>query len=277
MLDIKFIKENPEAVKSVIKKRFRPDSIKFVDEAILIYDKWRDLKQEGDILRQKRNYLSEEINRLKKEGRDFREKIAEIKEIPVQIKKLEQKDAELQSKLRELLKKIPNLLDKSVPIAETEKGNKTVRTFGKRPKYKFKLRSHVDLIQELDLADIERAAKVSGARFYYLKNELVELDSAVLKFALDTLKKNKYTLIRTPDLLKKEMMEGAAELGDFEETLYKIDGDDLFLVGTAEHTLASLHSGEILDNLPLKYAGISECFRREAGAHGKDTKGIFRV
>lgn len=277
MLDIKFIKENQEIVKESIKKRFKNERLKYVDEVISIYSEWKDLKQEGDLLRQKRNYLSEEINRLKKQGKDIKEKIKEIKEIPELIKKIEDKNSELQSKLKEALRNIPNVLDKKVPVSKDESGNKTIRKFGKTAKPKFKLKSHLDLVQDLDLADLERAAKVSGARFYYLKNELVELDNAVLKFALDTLKKKKYTLIRTPNLLRRDMMEGAAELGDFAETLYKIENDDLFLIGTAEQTLASLHADEILDNLPLKYAGISECFRREAGSHGKDTKGIFRV
>ncbi|MEK6812705.1 MAG: serine--tRNA ligase [Nanoarchaeota archaeon] len=277
MLDIRYIREHKAEVLDMLKKRFKQERMKFVEEAIKIYDAWRELKQEADLLRQKRNQLSEEVNKLKKQGKDIQSTVKELKQIPEKIKQLEEKDAQLQQQLQEILKKIPNMLDKEVPIAETEEGNKVLRTFGKKTKQKFVLKSHVDLLKELDLADIERAAKVSGARFYYLKNELVELDFAIIKFALDTLKKKGYILIRTPDLLRKSKMEGAAELADFEETLYKIADEDVFLIGTAEQTLAALHSDEVVTQLPLKYAGISECFRREAGAHGKDTKGIFRV
>ncbi len=278
MLDIKFIREHKEGVLASLRKRFKPNHEQYVNEAIKLYDGWRDVKQESDILRQKRNRLSEEVNKLKKQGKDVQNVLKELKQIPADIKNLEVRDAELQQKLHELLKKIPNLVDKDVPIHRDEAGNKTLRTFGKKVKPKFKLKSHVDLLKDLDIADIERAAKVSGARFYYLKNELVELDLAIIKFALDILKKKGYTLIRTPDLLRRKYMEGAAELSDFEDTLYKVTADEeLFLIGTAEQTLAALHSNEILSRLPLKYAGFSECFRREAGAHGKDTKGIFRV
>lgn len=278
MLDIKFIREHTEEVLASLRKRLRPQLEQHVHEAIKIYDQWRALKQEGDSLRQKRNALSQEVNTLKKEGKDIQSLLKQIRQIPEDIKRLEERDAQLQQQLHAILRKIPNLVDKDVPVHRDEAGNRTLRTFGKKPKLKFALKSHVDLLKELDIADVERAAKVSGARFYYLKNELVELDLAIIKFALDTLKKKGYALIRTPDLLRKSMMEGAAELADFEDTLYKISADEeLFLIGTAEQTLAALHSNEILASLPLKYAGISECFRREAGAHGKDTKGIFRV
>ncbi|MDO8555642.1 MAG: serine--tRNA ligase [Nanoarchaeota archaeon] len=277
MLDIKFVKEHPDVVKQSLKHRFKTDRVKLVDQAIKIYDEWRDIKQESDVLRQKRNTLSEEVNRLKKQGKDAAETLKALKEIPEDIKKLEVRDTELQAELKVVLKKIPNLLDEDTPLAETEDGNVTVRLVGKPPKFDFPLESHVDVLQRLDLADLDRAAKVAGARFYYLKNELVELDFAIIRFALDVLKRHGYTLVRTPDLLQRSMMEGAAELADFEDTLYGIKDDDLFLIGTAEQSLASLHAGETLQKVPLKYAGISECFRREAGAHGKDTKGIFRV
>ncbi len=277
MLDIKFIKEHTAEIKQMVKDRFKADRAKIVDKALVLYDEWRDIKQESDRLRQKRNMLSEEVNRLKKQGKDIAAVVKDLKNISEDIKKFEVRDAELQVELKVLLKQIPNVLDVDVPVAATEDGNKVLRVVGKRPVFTFPLKSHVDVLESLDLADLDRAAKVSGARFYYLKNELVELDFAIIRFALDMLKGHGYTLIRTPDLLQRSMMEGAAELADFEDTLYAIKDDSLFLIGTAEQTLASLHAGETLQKLPLKYAGISECFRREAGAHGKDTKGIFRV
>ncbi len=279
MLDIKFIRENANLVKDSIKKRFLKDKINFVDEALDLYSEWTKLKQESDALRANRNRVSEEINKLQKTKQDISAKVKEIKQIPVKIKELEEKQNQSYTRLQEILKQIPNLLHKSVPIGENDAKNKVVRTFGRKTKLKFKPKSHTELIQDLDLADIERAAKVSGARFYYLKNELVELDLAVTKFALDFLKKKKFTLIRTPDMAREEAVRGAAELGDFKETLYGIKDEDLYLIATAEHTLASLHMNELLnkEDLPLKYAGISSCYRKEAGAHGLDQKGIFRV
>ncbi len=279
MLDIKFIKENEKLVKDSIKKRFLKDRLNLVDEAIESYNEWVKLKQELDALRSQRNKVSEEINRLQKAKKDISEKVKEIKQIPIKIKELEDKEAPIYSKYQNALKQIPNLLHESVPIGEDESKNKVIRTFGTKTKFKFPAKSHTDLLKDLDLADLERAAKVSGARFYYLKNELVELDLAVTKFALDLLKKKKFTLFRTPDLAREEAVRGAAELGDFQETLYGIKDEDLYLIATAEHTLASFHMNEMLnkEDLPLKYAGISACYRREAGAHGQDQKGIFRV
>ncbi len=279
MLDVKFIRENANLVKESIKKRFLKDKINFVDEALDLYSEWTKAKQESDALRSQRNRVSEEINKLQKQSKDISAKVKEIKQIPIKIKEIEEKQNQAYTRLQEILKQIPNLLHSSVPIGQDESKNKVIRTFGAKTKFKFEPKSHIDLLKDLDLADLDRAAKVSGARFYYLKNELVELDLAVTKFALDLLKKKKFTLIRTPDMAREEAVRGAAELGDFKETLYGIKDEDLYLIATAEHTLASLHMNEMLSKecLPIKYAGISACYRREAGAHGQDQKGIFRV
>ncbi len=277
MIDLKYLEANQLAIKENLQKRFKTDMVWVVDELVQDYTQWKLLKKEADDLRHIRNNLSKEINEAKKKGKDAKALLQQSKALPEAIENTEEKSQLLREKINEALKKLPNFLHSSVPIAQEEEDNEVVRVSGKPTKLPFEAKSHVDLLQTLDLADIDRAGKVAGARFYYLKNELVELDEAVITFALNFLKKKKYTLIRTPDILRKEVIAGAAELADFEETLYKIEGDDLFLIATAEHALASLHSGEVLDHLPLKYAGISSCYRREAGAHGKDTKGIFRV
>ncbi|MDP4012739.1 MAG: serine--tRNA ligase [Candidatus Nanoarchaeia archaeon] len=278
MLDIRFVKENSDVVKESIKKRFKQAKLSLVDDSIGLYDQWLKLKKESDDLRAQRNKVSEEINKLQKSGKDIKEKVKEIKQIPEKIKQIEEKQNELHTNLNKTLKQIPNLLHSSVPIGEDESKNKILRTFGTKTKFSFLPKSHTDIIENLELVELERAAKVSGARFYYIKDELVELEWALIKFAMDYLKKKGFTLIRTPNMARSEAIEGAAELGDFNETLYGIKDEDLFLVATAEHTLASLHMNEMLTcELPYKYAGISECFRKEAGAHGKDQKGIFRV
>ncbi|HKC79475.1 MAG TPA: serine--tRNA ligase, partial [Nitrosopumilaceae archaeon] len=157
--------------------------------------------------------------------------------------------------------------------------NKEVKKWGKIPQFDFKVKDHIDISQSLDLVDLERAAKVAGARFYYLKNDLVKLNQALIQYALDFLSEKNYTPIQTPYLINRTSMEGAIIAHDFEDVIYKIEGDDLYLIGTSEHAVASMHSNEILEGkiLPLRYAGVSPCFRKEAGAHGRDQKGIFRV
>jgi seryl-tRNA synthetase len=151
--------------------------------------------------------------------------------------------------------------------------------YGKKPSFDFSPKSHVDLIAELDLVDTERAGVVSGARFYYLKRELVLLDLALIQFAINNLLKKGFVLLETPYMIRRKPYEGVVDLADFEEMIYKIDKEDLYLIATSEHPIASFHMNELLDknDLPLKYAGLSACFRKEAGSHGKDTKGIFRV
>lgn len=240
---------------------------------------WRNAKLGADNLRSERNKISEDINQAKKKGKDISLLIKRAKEMPEKLAKTEEQEKEIYEKLKGELLKIPNLLDDSVPVGKDDSENVTVKTWGKKIKYSFEPKSHVDLIRELDLADTERAAKVAGSRFYYLKNELVILNNAIMRFALDYLKKKDFTLVHPPYMMNKAAYGGAVSLDQFEETLYKIENEDLYLIATAEHPLDEMHSGELLNksSLPLVYAGISPCFRKEAGSHGKDTKGIFRV
>ncbi len=279
MLDIKFVKSNSEVVKLNLKNRNQIDKIKWVDEIIRDYDLSLKIKKDLDDLRHKRNTISEEINFLKKENKDISKKVQEIKELPNKIKQLEENYWQLQHNVKEKLMNIPNILDKSVPIGKDEKDNKVLKSAGKIPKFKFKLKDHTDLCLDLDILDLDKAAKVAGARFYYLKNELVKLNLALINFAIDFLKKKKFNLIQPPYMLRKDIISGAITFASFEDTIYKIENEDLYLIGTAEHALNALYFNETLDEsqLPLQFAGISPCFRKEAGAHGKDTKGIFRV
>jgi len=170
-------------------------------------------------------------------------------------------------------------LHKSVPIGETEESNAIIREYGDIPKFDFKPSSHVKIIQDIDGADTKKASEVVGSRFYYLKGDIVLLNLALLRYALDKLISKGYEPLWTPFFVKHEIMKAAAEITDFEESLYKIQDEDLYMIATSEQTLAAYHYNEIIapELLPLKYAGISSCFRREAGSHGKDTLGIFRV
>ena len=174
---------------------------------------------------------------------------------------------------------IPNILHESVPYGVGEEDNVVVKEWGGKPDFDFDIHSHVDLLETLDIGDIPRAARIAGSRFYYLKNELVLLDIAMQQMALEMLVKRGYTPIYPPFMMRREPYEGVTDLANFENVMYKIEGEDLYLIATSEHPMAGMYMGEVLEptDLPLKLAGVSACFRKEAGSHGKDTKGIFRV
>jgi seryl-tRNA synthetase len=202
-----------------------------------------------------------------------------MQEIPERIKRLETRAEGLKADSDKIMLGLPNILHESVPDGNGEGGNKVVRTVGKPKALKFKARDHIEIGEMCDLFDIERAAKVSGARFYYLKNEAVQLEFAIIQYVLNHLAKKGFQLFVTPALIREEVMEGAGFLPAGRDDIYKIEGEKLYLVGTSEQALAGLHMDEILEKskLPLRYCGFSSCFRTEAGAHGRDTKGIFRV
>ena len=279
MLDIKFVRKNPNVVKENIAKRGDMVKVKWVDE-LLDHDKnWRAQVAEANRLRERLNTLTEEISGLKKKGEDASDKIAHAKNIPSKIKEAEEGAERHKEKVNYLLLRLPNLMHESVPIGKDENDNVEVRTWGEIPKLGFKPKDHIELGLNLGLIDLERAAKVSGARFYYLKDELVQLNYAVIKFALDFIVKKNFALFQPPYMLKRKPLEGAIALSDFEDTIYKIEGEDLYLLATSEHALLALQIDETLEakDLPIRYSGVSPCFRKEAGTHGRDTKGIFRV
>ena len=174
---------------------------------------------------------------------------------------------------------LPNLLDESVPLGKDSNDNVQVKTWGTIPKFNFPIKNHIDLALDLDQIDMERAGKISGARFFYLKNQVAQLDMALMSFAIEELTKKGYTPIIPPYLMKREAYEGVTALGDFADVLYKVENEDLYLIATSEHPMAAMYMNEVLkeQDMPLKLAGISTCFRKEAGAHGKDTRGIFRT
>ncbi|MEK6844464.1 MAG: serine--tRNA ligase, partial [Nanoarchaeota archaeon] len=276
MIDIKLIRENPQLLKDSQKKRGLQTAD--VEKIAELDDKWRELKKEVDNLRSKRNSLSEEINQAKKQGKKIDKLLKEAKEIPeiLQEKEILLKDKE--SKRDLLLKELPNIIDKSVPAGDAEH-NKIIEEFGKPKKESFKIKDHADLLDSLGLLDTKKASEVSGSRFYYLKKDLVKLNYAIINFALDFLDKNGFSLIQPPFMLRKEALSGAIPLAAFEEMIYKIEGEDLYLIGTAEHAINAYYMNEVIpiNKLPSRFAGISTCFRKEAGSHGKDTKGIFRI
>jgi seryl-tRNA synthetase len=174
---------------------------------------------------------------------------------------------------------LPNYVHDSVPVGKDPTNNVIIRTLGTIKKFDYTIRNHIDIGENLNLIDTEKAAKISGSRFYFLKNDLVKLNHAIISFALDFISEKGYTLLQPPYMITKNAMEGAVILEDFKDVIYKIQDEDLFLIGTSEHAMAAMHMDQILEGsqLPIRYAGFSPCFRKEAGAHGKDMKGIFRV
>jgi len=202
-----------------------------------------------------------------------------MKKVSQELENLETRQNKVELDYSKLALTIPNFIHESVPIGQDETTNKEIRKWGQVSQPDFKIKDHVDFLTSLDLVDLERAAKVAGARFYFLKNELVRLNHALIQYALDFLSEKNYTLVQPPYMINRNSMEGAIIAEDFENVIYKVEDEDLYLIGTSEHAVAAMHSDEILDGtkLPIRYAGVSPCFRKEAGAHGKDQKGIFRV
>ncbi|MCD7781190.1 MAG: serine--tRNA ligase [Methanosphaera sp.] len=276
MLDIKIFREEPDTVYESEKKRFR-DTIN-VDKVIEYDNLWREgLKQLND-LRSKKNKLSKSFKQAKKDG-NIQEVVTKSKEVAAQIKELEPKIEEYEKTRDEYRYKVGNIIDEEVPVSDTEDDNKIIKTYGDLPEFTFEPLNHVDLIESVDGADTQTASEVSGSRFYYLKEDILFLNLALIQFALNELTQKGYTPLQTPFFVKSEVAEETSELAEFEETLYKVENEDLYLIATAEQTLAALHRNEIIDdeNLPKRYCALSTCFRKEAGSHGKDTLGIFRV
>ncbi len=275
MIDIKIIREKPRLVEENLRKRLKDETI--VKEFLKVDNNWRVIKKETDELKARRNFISKEINKAKKSNSpNMAALLKEAKEIPGEIGKKDSMLNSLEEMKLSIWKKLPNLIDKSVPVGDASK-NKVLKKYGRASK-KIK-EGHAEIMENMELIDTKKAAEVAGSRFYYLKNDLVRLNYAIISFALDFLQKKNFELVQPPYMLKKEVLEGAITFDVFEDSIYKIEGEDLYLIGTAEHALNALHSNETINSkeLPLRYAGISPCFRKEAGAHGKDTKGIFRT
>ena len=276
MLDPKIIRDKPELIKEMLKDR----AIDFDLEKMLELNKVRkEMMQQSDELKQKRNQMSTKIATEKKAGNDASELLQQMSQISTELDDMENQRKTIEVDYQKLSFSIPNMIHDSVPRGVDGTFNKQVRTWGDIPKFDFEVKDHIDLGLGLDIMDLERASKTAGARFYYLKGGLVKLGQALTAFALDFISKKNYDLIQPPYMINRQSMEGAVIADDFEEVIYKVQDEDLFLIGTSEHAIASMHYDEILEGskIPLRYASISPCFRKEAGAHGKDQKGIFRV
>ncbi len=279
MLDIKFIRESPDILKKDLQKRNDKEKLEWADDLLDKDSEYRRLLQDNQKIRQGRNNITDEINKLRKQGLDFREKVQEAKDLPDKIKQSDEKLTELRNKIDYYLMRLPNILHDSVPEGKDSNGNAVLRTWGEKPKLDFELKPHGELLQELGMANFEKAAEVAGHGFYYLMGDAARLELALVHFAVEFLAEEGFTLVQPPLMLRRGPYEGVTDLKDFETMMYKIDGEDLFLIATSEHPIAALLMNEVLEEkqLPLKLAGYSPCFRKELGSHSIDTKGIFRV
>jgi seryl-tRNA synthetase len=279
VLDIKLVRENPEIVKESLRKRGLPDKIDQVEFLLKLDGEWRKLQTEVDQLRKRRNEITASIAEARKKKHDTATLMKEAEAIPEKIKTLEARIGEERKNIDNILLNLPNIAHESVPFGKDEDDNVEVKRWGAIPKFDFKTLDHIDLGLKHGLIDIEKAGRVAGARFYYLREDLVRLNHALIMYGLDFVAKRGFQLYQPPYFLRRDIIAGAVSLADFEEMIYKIESEDLYLIPTAEHALLALHNDDIIDqpNLPLRYAGVSPCFRKEAGAHGRDTKGIFRV
>lgn len=279
MLDLKFIRENPDIVRKDLHKRNDKEKLEWLDDLLRSDIEHRKLLQENQSLRQRRNIITDEINKLKKQGEDINEKVKEAKELPEKIKKSDEKIEELKSKIDYYLMRLPNILHESVPLGKDANDNVVIKQWGEKPSFDFELKPHGELLQELGLANFEKASEVSGHGFYYLIGDIARLELALISFAVDLLAEKGFSLVEPPLMLRRKPYEGVTDLKDFETMMYKVEDEDLFLIATSEHPIAAMLMDETFDEkqLPLKFAGLSPCFRKELGSHSLDTRGIFRV
>ncbi|MCK4884023.1 MAG: serine--tRNA ligase, partial [Candidatus Diapherotrites archaeon] len=278
MLDIRLIRENPDLVRKNLEKRHDLQKITLLETVIQKDADWRKLSNETDSLKSQRNKFSQQIATLKRKKQDASKQIEEMQKLNAKILETETKVNEAFNTIKQGLMKIPNLLHESVPFGKDDTENIEIKTWGKQ-NFDFQANNHFDILKNLDLIDQENANKVSGHGFFYLKNELALLDISLLRFGLDFLAKKGFDIIETPFMMRKEPYKGVTDLSDFEDVLYKIEGEDLYLIATSEHPMAAMFMDEVLDKsqLPIKFVGVSPCFRKEVGAHGKYTKGLFRM
>jgi seryl-tRNA synthetase len=279
MLDIKLIREDPDRVRMNLERRRDPEKLALLEGLIEDDARWRELVTRVNKLRRRRNEISSEIAGVLKEGGDASALKGEAARIPGLIVEAEEERDLHGGRVKDALMRLPNLLHESVPYGADESENVEVKRWGEPPRFGFEPLGHEEIATKLGIMDLERAAKVSGSGFYYLRNELVLLDYALMRYAVDHLVAKGYALIEPPYMLRRRPYEGVTDLADFENVMYKVEGDDLYLIATSEHSLAAMFMDEVLnaEELPVKLVGVSPCFRREVGTHGKYTKGLFRV
>jgi seryl-tRNA synthetase len=279
MIDIKLIRENPGLVKENIKKKFQNEKLVLVDEVKNLDEEWRKLKYDEDTLRGDRNSISEQVNQLKKQKKNADALIKKAKEIPEKIEKIGVKRKELEQEIKEIMYKIPNMIHSSVPIGKDSSQNVEVKKIGEPVVPKYEIFNHAELAEKLGCADFDSARETSGNGFYFLEGDLALLHSAMLAFARDYMIKQGFKYVIPPFMIRKKVVEGVMSFLERDAMMYKVDGEDLYLIGTSEHSMIGRFIDKTLkpSQIPISMTSYSPCFRKEVGSHGLEEKGFFRV
>lgn len=281
MLDMKFLRENPEIVKENIKKKFQDHKIELVDKVIAMDKENRSLKQRGDELRSKRNAMSKEIGGLMAKGlKDEANAIkAKVQTMADEMKETEVKETELAEKIKEMMMQIPNIIHPTVPVGKDGSENVELQKYGEPVIPDFEIPYHTDIMERFEGIDLDSARKVAGNGFYYLMGDIARLHSAVISYARDFMIDRGFTYVVPPFMIRSNVVTGVMSFAEMEGMMYKIEGEDLYLIGTSEHSMIGKFIDTILDEkkLPYTYTSYSPCFRKEKGAHGIEERGVYRI
>jgi seryl-tRNA synthetase len=280
MLDVELLRKQPGMVRANLARRRDPGVLARFDEFLAVDKRWREELAKLDALRAERNRLGKDVGEAKRAGKEpSPQTLQRSRELPALAAQAEKVVDDLRAQLDAIAKRLPNLLHESVPEGKDDGENVQVKAWGEPRVPDFDIKAHGELAESLGLADFTRAAKAAGAGFVYLLGDLALLDLALQRYALDVLQQRGFTPVQVPLMLRREPYEGVTDLADFESVMYKIQGEDLYLIATSEHAIGAMHMDEVLPEqaMPLRYAGVSPCFRREIGARGVDTRGLFRM
>ena len=281
MLDIKFVRENPDVVKQNIRNKFQDEKLPLVNEVIELDERSRELKTKGDSLRAEKNKLSKQIGAcmakgMKEDAEELKRRVAADAE---ELESMEKEQAELDEKIKKIMMTIPNIIDESVPIGKDDSQNVEVQKFGEPKTPKFEIPYHTQIMESFEGIDLESAGRVAGNGFYYLIGDLARLHSAVLSYARDFMIDRGFTYCVPPFMIRSDVVTGVMSFAEMDAMMYKIEGEDLYLIGTSEHSMIGRFIGQMLDeeSLPLKFTSYSPCFRKEKGAHGIEERGVYRI
>ena len=281
MLDIKFLRTNPDIVKENIKKKFQFEKIELVDKVIELDKEYRDAKNRADELRSKRNSISKQIGMFMAKGQkdDAENAKQQVKDINGELLALEVKETELEAEVRKIMLVIPNIIDDSVPIGKDDSENVEIEKFGEPFVPEYEIPYHVDIMESLNGIDLDSARKTSGNGFYYLSGNIARLHSAILSYARDFMIDRGFTYYIPPFMIRSEVVTGVMSFAEMENMMYKIEGEDLYLIGTSEHSMIGKFIDTIIpeDELPKTLTSYSPCFRKEVGAHGIEERGVYRI
>ena len=281
MLDIKFVRENAEIVKQNIKNKFQDNKLALVDEVIALDAESRKTQQEADALRAERNRISKEIGALMAQGKkdEAEETKKKVTDASTHLAELEEKETDLEAKIKKIMMTIPNIIDKSVPIGKDDSQNVEVERFGEPFVPAFDIPYHTEIMEKLNGIDLDSARKVAGNGFYYLMGDIARLHSAVISYARDFMIDRGFTYCVPPFMIRSEVVTGVMSFAEMDAMMYKIEGEDLYLIGTSEHSMIGKFIDTIVpeESLPHTLTSYSPCFRKEKGAHGLEERGVYRI